>query len=1284
MWRVVVPALLMLVAAATSPSEPALAAEGYSVGSGTTQQIAEHGVCRKVTNAIGGGLGLYVPTKFSPEWSVGSNAFINNVITGVTLAACLDAASLRFKGNAYLTRLPATGNSQIFTWSGWIKRGGGFGTAQDLFSAYYSTAYFTIFSIDAGDKLQYYNLVASAGRAWVASKGVLRDPNAWYHIVLSVNATTGWGRVYINGVDQTDTLNPVANVASSINNPSTNHFIGVRGNGTGYFNGYMSDVYFVDGQALTASDFGETDPDTGQWIPKQYAGTYGTNGFHLTFANPASLGNDSSGGAKHWTPTNFGTTPGTTYDPMGDYASGSFGGSYSTLNQLHGYNATVSAGNLTAVLGAAGWSPGTQAFDAATDNVYFEAVATAWTGQNFAEFGIIPATYPTGGTGYWSGPNVGYLRDGQKRVNNSASAFGASYTLNDVIGVHVNAGTVTFYKNGVSQGAATTGLTGYWFPALFLPSSASTLTASINFGQRSFSHTPPAGARALNTYSMPAPAIVTPTAYFKTITYTGNGSYQSIGTPPKLSGGANISSSLRFRSAGSTYLNRTPAGTGTDLKTFTIGLWFKRGIPSTGVAQVLASTNTNGFSAQLADSAGGVADTLRIYNYNGGYTYHYVSAQHFRDPSAWYHLVISVDTTDAVAADRVKIYINGVRITSWTTQTNPSLNATSAWNDNVLSYVGRFVSPGNYFYDGYIADFYNVDGQALPPTAFGQFNSAGLWVPKAYTGTYGTNGFHLEFKNKSNTTAATLGADTSNNGNNWTPNNFSVAAGAADDVLRDAPADYSDGNGDHANFATMNPLDKHANVTVSDGNLVMSTGAQANAISGRATTFVTSGKWYWEAHVAMAGTDNTAMIGVGNRAANLASYPGVDANAWSYFAYDGTKYNAAVGSAYGGTYANGTIIGTALDMDAGKVWFSKNGVWQASGDPAAGTGAAFSGLVGPLTAIAGDGGTAGTATFTFNFGQRPFAYTPPTGFKGLNTYNISNTDFVPDLVWIKGRSGATDHAIYDTARGATLDLATNSTAAETAQSTGLLGFNAGGFSVGSLAKLNTSGATYVAWMFKKGVTPGFNVVTWTGDGTNARQIAHSLGVAPAMIIHKAAGDGTYAWNSWHKGLNADYYNQLNTTVGQDNSVNIWPTAGITSSYFTTTSAAVKYNNMSGVRHVAYVFAEVPGFSKFGSYAGNGSADGPFVSTGFKPAFVLIKRSDSTENWIMKDGMRLGYNPANYTVYPNLTAAEGNDSQLDLVANGFKLRNTSAGGNVNGATYIYAAFAEQPFKYATAR
>ena len=302
--------IVPLTALAAAWAFPAGTADGYSISNTITQQIIEHSVCRKVTNALAGGKGLYVPTKYDTEWNNGAKAFLNNAISGVSLAACLDAASLRFKGNAYLYRYPGTtGDSKIFTWSSWVKRNGNFGVAQDVFGAYLNASNFTIISIDTSNMIQYYNLNAANGRAWVASSGVLRDPSAWYHVVVSTNANTGYGKVYINGVEQTSLPLAPLNYTSSINTNTHAQLVGIRGDGTSYFHGYMSDMYLIDGQALTASAFGETDPDTGQWIPKPYTGTYGTNGVHLTFANPANLGADSSGGARDYIATaGFSTT----------------------------------------------------------------------------------------------------------------------------------------------------------------------------------------------------------------------------------------------------------------------------------------------------------------------------------------------------------------------------------------------------------------------------------------------------------------------------------------------------------------------------------------------------------------------------------------------------------------------------------------------------------------------------------------------------------------------------------------------------------------------------------------------------------------------------------------------------------------------------------------------------------------------------------------------------------------------------------------------------------------
>ena len=318
--------------------------------------------------------------------------------------------------------------------------------------------------------------------------------------------------------------------------------------------------------------------------------------------------------------------------------------------------------------------------------------------------------------------------------------------------------------------------------------------------------------------------------------------------------------------------------------------------------------------------------------------------------------------------------------------------------------------------------------------------------------------------------------------------------------------------------------------------------------------------------------------------------------------------------------------------------------------------------------------------------------------------SVTGVGFQPDFVWLKERSSGSDHQLQDSVRGATNLLISNSTNAESSSSTFLNSFDSDGFTVGSSGGANESGQTYVAWCWKAGgtavsntdgsitsqvsanVDAGFSIVSYTGTGAASATVGHGLGQTPAMIIQKAATDGVYNWNSWHKNLDTNSYISLNTTAAQDNSVNVWPTAGITSSVFTTASSAVKYNNLSGVTHIAYCFAEVEGFSKFGSYVGNGSADGPFVYTGFKPALVLAKRTDSTGNWVLKDTARDTYNPAGFTLLADVADAEygPSNSLVDILSNGFKPRATSTAVNASGGTHIYMAFAEHPFNYATGR
>jgi len=366
------------------------------------------------------------------------------------------------------------------------------------------------------------------------------------------------------------------------------------------------------------------------------------------------------------------------------------------------------------------------------------------------------------------------------------------------------------------------------------------------------------------------------------------------------------------------------------------------------------------------------------------------------------------------------------------------------------------------------------------------------------------------------------------------------------------------------------------------------------------------------------------------------------------------------------------------------------------------------------------------------FGERPFAYTPPTGFNALNTQNlptptisnganymaastytgtgstltISNSTnnpagitFQPDFVWVKGRSGATDHALYDSVRGTTLDLVSNSTAAETTQTTGLTAFGSTGFTVGALAKMNTSSATYIGWQWKAGgtsssntngsitstvsagATQGFSVVTYTGTGANAT-VGHGLGVQPKLVIVKQR-NGVTNWavnhvGIWSTGQGVMY---LNLTNANSNDATFWNSTNPTSTnIYLGTNASVNGNTNT---YVAYCFSEVAGYSAFGSYTGNGSTDGPFVFTNFQPRWVMVKRTDSTSDWYIWDTSRDTYNVESATLLADTSGAETSATSIDGLSNGFKCRSATV-VNASGGTYIYAAFASSPFKLSLAR
>ena len=796
-------------------------------------------------------------------------------------------------------------------------------------------------------------------------------------------------------------------------------------------------------------------------------------------------------------------------------------------------------------------------------------------------------------------------------------------------------------------------------------------------------------------------------------------------------GGYNLTKSLRFRSSASAYLNRTPASS-SNLNTWTISWWTKRGQLSTPAQTTMFGTDyaaSQEFMLQFTANnrfvfeqyaAGGVVVLGSL-----------ITTQVFRDPSAWYHFVVTWDSTQATAANRIKIYVNGVQITAFDTAVYPSQNASSVWNQATNQHrIGQY-STAKY-YDGYMTEINAIDGQALTPTSFGSFNAlTGVWQPARYTGTYGTNGFYLPFTDTTST--STLGTDFSGNSNTWTVNNISLTAGSTYDSMTDVPT-LTDAT--TANYAVINPL-QNGGLTITNGNLTWA-GAGSSAKCATGSIAMPSGKWYFEALITGSSGGNW-YAGVCNLSPTLTSAPVITSTGWGLMTGGGGtvlyKVNNNTFTSLSSSSVTGSVVSFAIDVDAGKIWFAQNGTWL-EGSPSAGTGASYTNLTG--TQIPFVAGYDSNDQGSINFGQRPFAYTPPTGFVALNTFNLptptigatassqankyfdatlytgtgastqtvtNSNSMQPDFVWVKDRSQSTRHVLTDSVRGAGLSLYSNTTDSEgTNDSTGYMSaFNSNGFTLnrgsGGLGeRVNYSGDAYVGWQWRASnatavtntagsitstvsanTTAGFSIVTWS-QGASSGTVGHGLGVAPSMIIGKTSGNSGFGWHVYHSSLGVNKYLFLNLPNGESTSSGIWST--LSDTVFGASTGLFEANQTQ----VAYCFAQVAGYSAFGSYTGNNASDGTFVYLGFRPKFIMIKSTSAGTEWVMVDSTRNTYNLVDTSLYANRAYSEstiGTVDDIDFLSNGFKLRNNT--GYVNASqTYIYMAFAEFPFRYSLAR
>ena len=546
---------------------------------------------------------------------------------------------------------------------------------------------------------------------------------------------------------------------------------------------------------------------------------------------------------------------------------------------------------------------------------------------------------------------------------------------------------------------------------------------------------------------------------------------------------------------------------------------------------------------------------------------------------------------------------------------------------------------------------------------------------------------------------------------------------ATTDNLTDSPTQYGHdmglGGEVVGNYATLNPLALPSGATLSNGNLTI-TGVTAYRTTP-ATIAMTSGKWYWENKLlTYTGSD----IHVGVCLGNFTSFQGTwvlsTAFGWGYNCQGGYGYHNNTGKNISSSArSTGDTIGLAFDADGGNLYAYVNGVVVNGGSPI------YTGLTsGPYFPFVTTGDS--NTNVAVNFGQRAWAYAPPAGFNALTTKNlprltnaaaiapnqyfdtvlytgtgsarsVSGFNFEPDLLWVKDRSTSAYHRLFDRVRGVTNSpgLYSNDTSSEGADN---LTFTSTGFSYTTdpySTGMNVNGNLHVVWGWKAGgtavsntsgtitsqvsanTTSGFSIVSYTGTGVQAT-VGHGLPTAPSFIILKSRTNATRNWATYHSSFVPGEFIYLNSDGAKASDNSSW--GPVTSTTFQLGNGVTPNSswNQSGNTFIAYCWAEVAGFSKFGTYTGNGSADGPFIYTGFKPRFVMVKSSTNTFRWIIWDTARDPINFATRGLAPNLAAAEVTAFDADILSNGFKLRDLEGTLNESSGTYIYMAFADKPF------
>lgn len=767
-----------------------------------------------------------------------------------------------------------------------------------------------------------------------------------------------------------------------------------------------------------------------------------------------------------------------------------------------------------------------------------------------------------------------------------------------------------------------------------------------------------------------------PKAHFKAMTYTGQGKETVIGnifgTNPNPS--FDVARSLRFSASKTSVLSKVIGSAGNQT-TWSFSTWVRRSVLGTPQA-IFGAYITAGTTEHRIEFS--PTNTLRIF----GSAIAETSAQ-FTNTDKYYHILVVFDTLNSPT---VKIYVDGV---SQTLSTNGfTTSATSVINSARTHAVGKWSAMAGGYLEGYLAETYFVDGQALTPSAFGQQDTLyDRWVPKAYSGSALTgNSFYFTYSNNSSVSA--LGTDSSGLGNSYTPGGTLSVTTDTDSML-DSPTCL---------YATLTDQDTQGySFTARNGGL----GVDAYGYcTPQSSLPFSSGKYYAEITFITESHSSATpvVIGIKNINANGKVNNTPYAELWycsnaanPYYHNTAGTNTASSTTTFSVTY--GDRVGIAIDADLGKMWFRKNGTWY--GDPVAGTGAAFNNLGGKLLAFFVGGGAEGGSAYsryTMNFGQQPFTDSLPTGYSAVTSkvlpYNINAPWY--DLTIIKDRTTTNAWQVADSVRGLDLCCQLNAATAEASSPNKVISAVKGGFKIGPDASVNTAGNKYVMYGFKAGGAPvannqgsiptqvsvnktsGFGVMTYTGTGANAT-LGHGLSTTPSFIITKCRNASTDGFIGWHSGLTSPQY-LIFTSPGLGSSSTVWN--GTPDNTIINVGTATG-TNAAGVNYVSYYWTEVPGFSKIGTYTGNALPEGTFVYCGFKPALILTKDTAGTSNFFVFDSARESINPVGLALFPNTAGGDAGTYPIDFLSTGFKHRFSSGDPNGSGKTELFVAFAEIP-------